>query len=81
MQIARTRVIAQTGPVMQHIIEAGIGQGTHIREGLHEAREVGNDRTHLGLLQHDLGDPHAIGVTRVLPGQIVAAVLVEPAQE
>src|SRR5690606_7871065 len=34
-----------------------------------------------GLLQHDLRNPHPIGRGGVLPGQVVAAVLVEPGQQ
>ena len=47
-----------------------------------EAREetliVGNDRGDLGLLEHDLRQPDAVRIARILPGQIVAAVATLP---
>ena len=35
---------------------------------------IGQYRTNLGLLQHDFGQPDAVGIGTGLPGQIVAAV-------
>jgi hypothetical protein len=57
---------------------AGRGQRLHGREALQEARVVVQHGGHLGLLQHHLGQPHAVGVARALPGQVVAAVLALP---
>src|SRR5690606_24942150 len=34
----------------------------------------------LGLLQHDLGDPHPVRGDALLPGQVLAPVLVVPGQ-
>ena len=46
-------------------------------EGAEEALEVGDDGNDLGLLEHHLADPDAVGVAVASPGQ-VALVLGEP---
>ncbi len=45
----------------------------HGREAFEEARVVAEHGGDLGLLQHDFGQPDAVGVARVLPRQRVAA--------
>jgi hypothetical protein len=52
---------------------AGRGQRLHVGKRCQKARVVRQHGAHLGLLQHDLGQPHAVGVARALPGQTVAA--------
>ena len=47
----------------------------------HEALVVRDHRGHLGLLQHDLGDPHPVGRGIHLPRQIVPAVHCEPGEQ
>ncbi|MNV83561.1 hypothetical protein D3C71_1773770 [compost metagenome] len=81
VQVAGPCVIAKPGPVGHHRVVVGFGQIDQRREHLHEAQEVGDDRDHLGLLQHDFRQPYPVRRTRMLPGQIVAAVLVEPGEE
>ena len=81
MQIAAAGVVTQSGPVLEDLIEIGRGQLIQRGETLHETAEVGDDGAHLGLLEHDLGDPYAVGAGIGLPGQIVAAMLVEPVQQ
>src|SRR6185312_6363822 len=61
MQIARTCVVAEPRPQMQHLIERGGREGGRIREALHEPHEIRNHRRNLRLLEHDLRDPDAIG--------------------
>src|SRR5690606_4108899 len=55
-------------------------QCLHIGEALHEAFEVRNDGADLGLLQHDLRYPDAVWRDLLLPGQVLAAVPVVPAE-
>ena len=74
MQVARTRVVAQPAPVLQHFILVRGGKRGDVGKARHEAPVVGDDGRHLGLLQHDFRHPDGVGVTRVLPRQVVAAV-------
>ena len=46
-----------------------------------KARVVAQHRGHLGLLQHDLGQPDAVGIAGFLPGQAVAAVRALPGDQ
>jgi hypothetical protein len=40
---------------------------------MQKTAEVGPHRGHLRLLKHDLGQPDPVGITGVLPGEIMAA--------
>ena len=60
---------------MQDIVDRRIGQRADVRKALHETLVVRQHRRDLRLLQHDLGDPHAIRRAIVLPRQVVPAVL------
>jgi hypothetical protein len=62
VQVAGTRVVAEPGPKLQHVVERCGGQSRDRREALEEARIVRSDRAHGGLLQHDLGEPHLVGI-------------------
>lgn len=81
MQVAGAGVIAQPRPQSQHFIQRCGRQRANIGEPRHETSVVRNDGGHLGLLQHDLRDPDAVGIRGVLPGQVVAAVAAMPAQQ
>jgi hypothetical protein len=56
-------------------------RGGQIGKAGEEARVVGDHRRHLRLLQHDFGQPDAVGIARVLPGQVVAAVARVPGDQ
>src|SRR5207245_7834138 len=71
MHVARTRVIAEPGPQVEHVIDGRVGKRAHGRKSLQEALIVGNYRCDLRLLQHDLRHPDAIGRAVALPGKIV----------
>ncbi|KAG0741264.1 hypothetical protein G6F24_016765 [Rhizopus arrhizus] len=79
--VAGAGVVAQSGPVRHHVFLRGGGQRGYVREALQEAVVIGDHGGHLRLLQHDLGQPDPIRVTRVLPGQIMAAVLALPGDD
>ena len=81
MQIAPTAVVTQTRPPVQHFVGGGNGQRDYIREGRNEAVKLTLDGGDLGLLQHNLGDPNAVGGWILLPRQILAAVCFPPAQQ
>src|SRR6185437_6343437 len=86
MQEACAAVVAQPRPQRQHgvlVSRREIAQG---RQCGHEALEVADHGGDLGLLQHHLGQPYAVGVAPArrgfaLPGQVLAAMPVEPAQQ
>lgn len=80
VQVAGARVVAKPGPVMQHLVDGGVGQGQHVGEAGHEPLVIGDDSGNLGLLQHDLGDPDPVGGFVLLPGQGLAAVDLVPVQ-
>ncbi|MNH27270.1 hypothetical protein D3C79_873740 [compost metagenome] len=81
VQVAGTGVVTEPGPVVQHLVDGGVGQRQHIGEAGHEALIVGDDGGDLGLLQHDLGDPDPVGGLVLLPGQGLAAVDLVPVQD
>ena len=81
VQVAGAGVIAEPGPVVQHLVDGGVGQRQHVGKAGHEALIVGNDRSDLGLLQHDFRDPDPVGGLLLLPGQGLAAVELIPVQD
>ena len=80
VQVAGAAVIAQPLPEGEHLVFGRGGKGGGGGEGGEKARVVSGNGGHLGLLQHDFGEPDAVGVAAV-PGQVVAAVLFLPADE
>jgi hypothetical protein len=81
MQVACAGVVAEPGPLRHHRVIAGGGEVGQRREMLQEPLEVRDDRGYLGLLQHDFRQPDPIGAAWVLPGQVVATMVVEPVQQ
>ena len=79
VQVAGAAVVAQPAPQAHDLITAGGGQIRHRGAAGQKAVEVADDGGHLRLLQHDFGQPDAVRVLGVLPGQAVAAVLRLPA--
>ena len=75
VKIARAAVVAEPAPELHHAFERRGGKR------LEEALVIGNDGAHLGLLQHHLGQPDPIGVTVVLPGQIMPAEALLPGDD
>src|SRR5262249_19037032 len=69
-----------TFPEAKHVMFACCCQFRHRGKGPQEALKVGDDGCHLGLLQHDLADPDAIGVPVAPPGQL-SLVPCKPGQE
>ena len=59
----------------------GGSQGPHVFKALQKTRVVRQHRTHLGLLQHDFGEPDPVRVTGALPWQIVSAMGTLPAHQ
>ena len=81
MQVARTRVVTQPGPQVQHLVDFRIGERAHAGKPLHETLEIGNHGRDLRLLQHDLRHPHAVGRALALPRQIMTPMTRMPGSE
>ena len=75
-QIAGARIISQAGPQRQHILFLRRRQRFHRGEAIEEALVIRDDGLRAGLLQHDLGNPDAVGVGGAPPGQIAMAAAV-----
>lgn len=70
MQVTGALVIAQSLPVLQNLFKIGQGKRLEVGEPSNKAiirRQHGCDPC---LLQHDLRDPDAIGITAATKGQI-----------
>ncbi len=84
VQMARPRVVAEPGPRLENVVERRARERLDARKAREEARVVGRDRLHGGLLQHDLGEPHPVGISalagRRAPRQ-PAAVAVVPREQ
>src|SRR5260221_313434 len=81
MQVARARVVAQAAPKRENLAFVGGRERAERRKASDEALEIRQRRGDLRLLQHDLGEPDAVGVARVLPWQAAAAVASLPARD
>ena len=78
VQIASARIVAQAGPASEHVLLGRQRECGNIRKALDEPVVVGNDRGHLGLLQHDFRYPDCIGIAAVLPRQVMTPVAFLP---
>ncbi len=81
MQMARARVVPQSGPQVQHLIERRTRQRLDGRKALHEARVIPEHRRDLRLLQHDLRHPHAIRRAFALPWQVMPPIARVPGDQ
>ncbi len=62
VQLTGPAIIAQPFPMLEHLLLRRRGQRLHVGEALQKSLKIGNHRDDLRLLQHDLADPHAIGI-------------------
>ena len=76
VQVARPGVIAQAFPKLENVLQVGAGQFAQGREALDKPPVVGQGRVDLGLLQHHFGNPDAVRVARLPPGQRPPVVLI-----
>ena len=67
LQVAGAGVIAKPLPGVQHIVEACLGERADVRPTHREGSEIGDHRGDGGLLQHDLGEPDAVGIGAPAP--------------
>ncbi len=68
--VFRPGVISQALPAFQHPVFRGDCQAFQIGKFCHPASEKKNNPIHLGLLQHDLGDPDLVGGIGLSPRQV-----------
>ena len=81
MEVARPSVVPETGPEMQHAVEARRRERFNIGKTHKEAFEVGDDSRDLRLLEHDFGNPDGIRIATALPRQLLAPVPVVPVEQ
>jgi len=81
VQVPGAGVITETRPQVQDLVQVRRGQVRHGGKTGQKALEIREDDGNLGLLEHDLRDPHPIGSRVPLPGQVLAAMPVEPGQQ
>lgn len=72
MEIARAAVIAEPGPVFQNFGFARAGQLTDGGEAREEAFIIGQHSGDARLLEHDFGEPDAVGIAPSAPGKVAA---------
>lgn len=80
VEITRATVVTEAGPEAQDFLLRGGGEHVDGGKFFEEAVVIGEDGGNARLLQHDLGDPDAVGVAADAPGE-VAAMSAEPGQE
>ena len=80
VQVARAAVIAQPFPGLQHVLLRSRRQAFQVRKSAHKAFKVWNDGFDLGLLEHNFGNPDAVGRDIRTPGQM-PGVLVVPREQ
>ena len=92
MQPAGPGVIPEALPLQPHLIQRRRGQALDSGKRLHPTRPVGERHGQLGLLQHHLGNPDAVGIEilirrwtraarQLLPGDAAAAMALPPGQQ
>jgi len=80
VEVCRAAVVAEPIPVLAHGGGAGSRQRLQRGEALEKGVIVLLDPSHLGLLEHDLGDQDAIRIARPAPGE-VASVPPKPSEQ
>ena len=69
LDVARPAVVAEALPGLEQGLLGGNGHRGRVREAVQPAPEILGHPLHLGLLAHDLGDPHLVGLVAASPGQ------------
>ena len=80
VEVAGAGIVAEALPEPEDVLLRGVGQGADVGEALEEAVVIVHPLRHAGLLEDDLGDPDAVGVAGVAPGQRAAVRVVPPAE-
>ena len=80
-EITSSRVIAEALPGVQDVVFRSAGQGGKIGEKAQPLMIVRDDRSHLCLLEHELGHQDSVRVFRAPPGKLIAAPFSVPGKE
>src|SRR3989449_4988126 len=72
VQAHGTDVVAERVPKPPDVLDARPGQVSNRRVAPEELAVFRDDAIYLRLLEHDLGDEHAVGMARAPPGKIAA---------
>ena len=80
VEVAGAGIVAEALPEPEDVLLVGVGQGADVGEALEEAVVIVHPLRHTGLLEDDLGDPDAVGVAGVAPGERAAVRVVPPAE-
>jgi hypothetical protein len=70
VQVARTRVVAEPGPLREHVVERRGGERAQRRELREPALPVRDHGRDAGLLEHHLADPDRVRISRAAPRQV-----------
>ncbi len=68
VQLPSPSIVAKPFPKLEYLVFVGRGQVGYAGKRLKKPLEIRNHGRHLRLLQHDLADPHPIGIRRLPPG-------------
>jgi hypothetical protein len=80
MQIASSRVIAETLPRVEDVTLRSPGEGGEIWEAAEPLIIIRNNGGNLSLLEHELGDEDGVGIARLAPGEITAVLAIPAGQ-
>ena len=80
VEVAGAGIVAEALPEPEDVLLRGVGQGADVGEALEEAVVIVHPLGHAGLLEDDLGNPDAVGVAGVAPGERAAVRVVPPAE-
>src|SRR5580704_18325263 len=80
VEIAGAGVITEAGPKFEDVLLPGARERFDGGEASKKTVVVGNHSGDAGLLQHDFGDPDAVGIAAAAPGEI-AAMAAKPGEE
>ena len=81
MEPACAGVITEPLPCGEHLLLCCRGEVGKGRELCHPVVKTGGHRRDRGLLEHELGDEHGVGVMALTPGEVMSPVLGMPFQE
>ena len=72
VQVARTAVIAEPLPCLEHLVLRSGGQRPDVGKALREAQVIVHALRDAGLLEDNLGEPYAVRIAGASPRQIAA---------
>ena len=70
LEVARARIVTEAFPELEHTFGFSKGEFLKSGEGTHPAFPIGDDGSHLRLLQHDFRNPNGVRIARAPPRQV-----------